>query len=143
MTSPTPTPLEAEELIATADRLGRAVRDGSSWRYVSWLAGTAVANLMYLTALGVVGTDTAVLVISAAFGVCLLGLSLALLPGVRVNKAGFSRRWIAAVVGWGVAYALTMGLGVVFFRGELAFWLPAAAISTLPLVLGARAEAKA
>lgn len=138
-----PKPLEAAEMVATADRLRRAVRDESSWRYVCWLAAMAPTTLLYLVGLAVVRTDTDALVISGVFGACVFGLAVALLPGVRVNKAGFPRRWVTAMVAWGIAFAVTMVLGLLLFRGELAFWLPAAVITALPLALGARAEARA
>jgi hypothetical protein len=137
-------PADAADLVATAERMERAVRDGSTWVYVSWLVGMAVATLMYLTGLGVLGSDDrSTLVFSLAFGVCVAGLSIGLLPRARVSRAGFSRRWALAVVGWGVVYAAAMFIGLFFFRGELAFWLPAAVAAALPLVLGARAEARA
>lgn len=134
-------PSEAADLVATAERLQRAVRDGASWVYVSWLAGLAVANTMYLTGLGVAGHhDPSVLVVSLAFGVCVAGLSLGLLPRARVSSAGFPRRLAAAMVGWAVVFAVLITVGLLFFRGELAFWLPAAVVVALPLVLGVRAE---
>jgi hypothetical protein len=137
-------PTAAADLLATADRLQRAVHDGGgSWVYVSWLVGMAVATAMYLSGLGVADTDRSVLVISVVFGVCVAGLSLGLLPRARASRVGFPRRWVASVVGWGVLYAASMLLGLLFFRAEPAFWLPAAALSALPLVLGARAEAAA
>ncbi len=104
----------------------------------------AVATLMYGTGLGLAGADDdAVGVVSGVFGVCLAALSFTLLPGARVSSAGFGRRWVRAVAGWGVLYAAMMVLGLNLFRGDLAFWLPAAVAAALPLALGARAEARA
>jgi hypothetical protein len=133
----------AAELLATAERLRRAVRDGGSWVYVSWLVGMAVATAMFLAALAVSASDAAILVVSAAFAVCVAGLGLGLLPRARVNRAGFSRRFALAVVGWGALFAAAVVVGLYAFRGEPAFWLPAAVVVALPLVLGARAEAAA
>lgn len=135
---------EAANLVATAERLQNAVR-GASWVHVSWLVGWAVASFMYLTALGAIGyrDNRAVLVVSLAFGVCAVGLCVGLLPRAKVIRVGFGRRWTLAVAGWGVLYAVTMIVGLLVFRGELAFWLPMAVLSSVPLVLGARAEIRA
>lgn len=144
MSAPLPTPYEAAGLVQAADRMHTAVRGASAWRYVAWLSGMAVATLMYFTGLGLLGEDDrGVGVLSIAFGLSIAVLSLTLLPGARVSSAGFARRWAQAVLGWGVLYAAGMLLGLMVFRGELAFWLPAAVLAALPLVLGARAEARA
>ena len=143
MTTPLPGPHEAARLVQTADHMHTAVRGAASWRYVAWLTGMATTTLMYLTGLGLTEEDRTVGVLSAAFGLCVVTLSLTLLPGARVASAGFGRRWVRAVAGWGVLYSAAMVLGMTVFRGELAFWLPAAVLAALPLALGARAEARA
>ena len=143
MTASRPDATEAAHLVATAERLGRAVRDGSSWRYVAWLTGMAAADVGYLAALGVADADPDVLVVSLAFVASVAGLSLGLLPGARASSAGFSRRWVTAVAAWGALYAVALVVGLLAFRAEPAFWLPAAVVTALPLVLGARAEARA
>jgi hypothetical protein len=133
----------AADLVASADRIGRAVRAGASWHHVTWLTGMAVADALYLAGLGTAADDRAVLVLSLAFAACVAALSVGALPGARVTKAGFPRRWVAAVVGWGVLFGAAMWVGLLLFRGEPAFWLVAAPVTALPLVLGARAEARA
>ena len=143
MSAPLPSPHEAAALVGTADRMSSAVRGAASWRYVAWLTGMAVATVMYLVAMGLVDGDTEVLVLSVPFAASVAVLSVALLPGSRVSTVGFGRRWVGAVVGWGLLYAASMLLGLLVFRGEVAFWLPAAFVTALPLVLGARAEARA
>ncbi len=143
MSAPLPSPHEAADLLGTVDRVHARVRGAASWRYVGWLSGMAVATVMYLAAMGLVGSDTEVLVLSIPFAVCVAGLSVTLLPGSRVSSTGFARRWITALVSWGVLYAASLVIGLSFFRGVVAFWLPAAIVTALPLVLGARAEARA
>ncbi len=144
MTASLPTPHEAAGLVATADRLEATVRGAAGWRYIAWLTGMAVATLQYGVGLGVAATDDrAGLGLSAAFGACVAVLSLTLLPGARVNRPGFGTRWVRAVVPWGMLFAAMMVLGLLVFRGEVGFWLPAAVLTALPLALGARAESRA
>lgn len=142
MSAPLPSPHEAADLLDAADRMHAMVHGAASWRYIAWLTGMAVATVVFLTAMGLVDGDTEVLVLTAPFVLCIAVLSLTLLPGSRVSSAGFGRRWVGAVVGWGVLYGATMTLGLNVFRGEVAFWLAAAVVTAVPLVLGARAEAR-
>lgn len=140
---PAPASPEAADLVAIADRLRTSVRHAAAWRYVSWLVGMAVATVMYLAGLGVAAhDDTAVLAVSLVFGACVAVLSVALLPGARVTSAGFTRRWARAVLAWGLLYGASMLLGLLLFRGELLFWIPAGVVAAVPLALGARAEAR-
>jgi hypothetical protein len=144
MTAPQPTPHEAAGLVATAGRLEATVRGAAGWRYIAWLTGMTVATVQYGVALGVAAVDDpAGLSLSAAFLVCVAVLSLTLLPGALVNRPGFAARWVRAVVPWGLLFAAMMVIGLLVFRGEPAFWFPAALVTALPLALGARAEARA
>ncbi len=143
MSAPLPTPHEAAGLLDTADRMHATVRGAASWRYIAWLTGMAVATVMYLVAMGLVGDEREVLVLTAPFLLCIAVLCLALLPGARVNSAGFGRRWGAAVGGWGALYGASMGIGLGAFRGEIGFWAVAALVTALPLLWGARAETRA
>jgi len=136
-----PTPGEAARMVADVERIGTAVRTADAWRYVAWLVGMAVATVMYLTGLGVSGTDEPlILATSGVFVLCVAALSVGLLPGSRVTTAGLGRRWASALVGWAVLFAAVMVLGLLVWRGELAFWIPGGILAALPLVLGARAE---
>lgn len=139
--SQVPTPGEAARLVADVDRIGAAIRTADAWRYVAWLAGMAVATVMYATSLGVAGTDEALIVTaSVVFALCVGALSACLLPGSRVTTAGLGRRWTVALLSWGALFAALMTLGLLVWRGEPAFWVPGGIVAAVPLVLGARAE---
>ena len=138
-----PTPSEAGALLAKAESTSRQVRTGSGARTGAWLVGMAVATFSYLTSMGIAGTsDSRVVLASTVFGVVVAALSLGLLPGVRVNRAGFGRRWVAAVATWGLLYATGLIAGVYLMRDVLVYWPLAGALVALPLALGARAEAR-
>lgn len=128
-------------MVADVERIGTTVRTADAWRYVAWLVGMAVATAMYLTGLGVSGhDDTLVVATSGVFALCVAVLSVGLLPGSRVLSAGLGRRWTVALLGWAALLAAVMALGLLVWRGELAFWIPGAVLAALPLALGARAE---
>ncbi len=50
---------------------------------------------------------------------------------------GHKRRSILAFGGWGVLYGATLLVGEYLFPGEPGFWVLAAAITAVPLVLAA------
>ena len=82
-------------------------------------------------------------VLAGAYGVTLLVLSLALLPGAPVTKQGMGRRWIVALAGWGVTYAVSLVVGLTWLRESVLFWLLAAVVVTAPLAVGAWREGRA
>lgn len=48
------------------------------------------------------------------------------------------------MLAWGATYGTCMAVGLIAFRAEPAFWVPAAVVTTLPLTVGAlRANAGA
>lgn len=134
---------KAADLITTAEQMRTSVRAAARWRFVSWLSGMAVATVLYFTGLGLAVDDRGVLVVTGVFVACVAGLSIGLLAGARTSPLGLPRRWAWAVGGWGALFGLAMSVGMSSFRGQLLFWVPVAVVAVLPLVLGARAEARA
>lgn len=53
----------------------------------------------------------------------------------RVTLRGHKRRTILAFGGWGVLYGATLLLGKYQFADDPAFWVPAAVVTAVPLVL--------
>ncbi|GAB7191458.1 hypothetical protein NUM3379_21650 [Kineococcus sp. NUM-3379] len=136
-----PTPSEAGVLLHKAELTARTTRAGASALPACWLTGMAAANLLYFTGVGLAGTDeTEGLLLSGVFLVVVLGLTASLLPASRVSRVGFSRRWVASVVTWGVLFALGLTAGLTLLPGVLAYWPLAGALVALPLALGARGE---
>lgn len=138
-----PTPDEARALLRSTATSAAAVRDIGGNRHAQWLTGHAVAVFSYFAALATADQDVAVLVSSLAYAAALATLSMTLLPGATVSKSGMGHRWLRALLWWGGIYAVCMVAGLSFFRAEPAFWLPAAVVTALPLVLGALRENRA
>lgn len=135
---------DANRLLAESERLSASVRAAESYRYVGWLIGMAAASALYLTSLGVAGNDEVnIVATSAVFLAVVAVLSVSLLPGARVAKRGFSTRWGMAVGAWGAVFGAVMAVGLPIFPGALWFWIPAGFISAVPLIVGARMEARA
>ena len=139
MSDPHPPAGSAADLLAVDARMQAAVRSAAG-RYAGWLVAFAATNVMYLTALGLVRDDGDVGWLTGAYLVCVAGLCLAFFRGARITAAGFSRRFSRAMLSWGAVYGATVLLGLLFFRAEPAFWVPAALLCAVPLLLGARAE---
>jgi hypothetical protein len=142
MSEPEPGALLAADYLATDARMQAAVR-AASFRYVGWLVAFAALNVVYLTALGLLTEDGPVLWLTAAYLLCTAGVTVSFLSGLRLTPSGFSRRWVCALLSWGAVFAAVLVLGLLFFRGQPLFWFPASLVSAVPLVLGARAEARA
>ena len=139
MSQSEPGPATAAEYLATDARMAAAVRAGAL-RYVGWLLAFAALTVMYLTALGTHTEDGPVGWLTAAYLLCTAGLTVSFLAGVPLASVGFERRWVRALGIWGAVFAVVLVVGLLVFRGQPAFWLPAALASAVPLVWGARAE---
>lgn len=138
-----PTPEEARALLRSTTSSAAAVRDIGGNRHAQWLTGHAVAVFSYFAALATADQDVEVLVSSLAYAAALAVLSVTLLPGATVSKSGMGRRWLRALLWWGVVYAVCMVVGLSLFPAEPAFWLPAAVVTALPLAVGALRENRA
>ena len=137
-----PTPAVAADYLATDERMAAAVRAGAL-RYVGWLLAFAALNVMYLTALGLHTEDGPVGWLTVAYLLCTAGLTVSFLSGARLTSRGFDRRFVRALGVWGAVFAVVLVVGLLVFRGQPAFWLPASLVCAVPLVLGARAELRA
>lgn len=142
-TTQDPTPDEARALLRSSASAASAVREIAGNRHGQWLACHAAATFLYFTAMGIADDDTEVGIASWAFGLVLAVMFVALLRGARVAKAGFGRRWVTAMVTWGVLYSAGMVVGGFVYPGEPRFWLPAGVVAALPLVIGAWRENRA
>ncbi|MCU1418054.1 MAG: hypothetical protein JWP32_2228 [Schumannella sp.] len=84
-----------------------------------------------------------IVAVSVVYAAVLLAISVLLLPGALVASRGFAVRWGIAVGIWGGILGLAVGLGVPLFPGALWFWIPSGFLTAVPLVIAARAEARA
>lgn len=107
----------------------------------TWLVGMAVATTAYLVSVGLAGREPFELVVqSTTFAVIITALGFALLPALTVARRGFSARFGMIVGVWGGLFGIAMGVGLAVVPGVLLFWVPAALITSAPLVVGAALE---
>ncbi len=137
-----PGPRLVEDSLATDARMRAAVR-AESLRYVHWLTAFAALNVVYLTGLGLLTEDGPVLWLTLAYLVGTAAVTVVLLAGVRLTSVGFSRRFVRAMLSWAAVFAVVLLAGLLAFRGEPTFWFLASLAGAAPLLLGARAEARA
>lgn len=116
--------------------------ESTSYRGITWLGGMAAMTLAYLSVLGTVGTDRAVLLVSLVFAVSVGAFTVAC-RGPALFAGNLDGPWRNYVVAWGALFALTMTGGMLQFRADPGFWLTAAAVTAAPLILGAANQARA
>ena len=130
----------AARLVADADRLAGSV-DAAARGYARYLLGLGTVTAAWFVALGLVGaSDRGVLITGVGFGLAVAALSVGILPRVPASRRGFARRWVASMAGWAVTLAVTLTVGLLVFRPDLAYWLVAAPLAAAPALIGALAE---
>ena len=144
MTSPTnPTPDEARQLLALTAGAAGSLRAAGQNRHAQWLTGLATSTFMFYVGLSTIPDDGPALVLCGAYMATALVLSIALLRGAPVSKEGMGRRWVGALGGWGVAYGVSLIVGLTWLRESTLFWLLSAFVVTAPLAVGAWREGRA
>ena len=143
MTSTNPTPDEARQLLALSAGAAGSLRAAGQNRHAQWLTGLATSTFMFYVGLSTIPDDTGALVLCGAYMATAAVLAFALLRGALVTKEGMPRRWWVAIRGWGVAYGVTLIVGLTWLRESVLFWLLASVVVTAPLALGAWREGRA
>lgn len=132
---------QAASDLADADRAAGRVRRQSRWmaRYMgAFAAGFAVLTLI----LGLVEPRW---LSWPASGVLWAGLTTAMVVWANRRPAtarGVGRRALWGWLGTGVLYGVALFAGIPGQLGNLAYWLPAAAVVALPLAVAAWREAR-
>lgn len=118
----------AQHLAATAHARG--------WRWIRiYLTGWAAGGVVLVLLIGLAGT-TGMIVGMAGWAVLVgVGVTWSRRQGFVVNATG--RRLGVAAGLWGAAYGLVLAVGLPAASGDPAFWIPAAAFTTVPLLLAA------
>jgi len=129
-----PTRTEAEATLASARTARTSLVAGGNWlrRYLLVFAAASVPVVLLIGLGGQRGATIGTM------------LWLFLVAGMswwgarqHVVLRGHKRRSFLAFGGWGVLYGATLLVGVYLFPGQPGFWVPAAVITPVPLVLGA------
>ena len=127
-----PTRTEVESALAGAHTARTSLAARGNWlrTYLLVFAASSVA-LVLLIGLD----DRRGATIGTTLWICLVAVMSWWGARQRVILRGHKRRSFLAFGGWGVLYGATVLFGMFLFPGQPAFWVPAAVITPVPLVL--------
>ena len=132
---PAPSPTEATSALEHAARLAASTRT-RGWRWVRlYLSGWAAASVGLVLALGLGGRIGFVVGMSAWAAIVTAGVTWAARQGSMA--AGTRRRLVFGAGSWALVYGATLFVGLDRFAGDVTFWVPAALVSAVPLLLAA------
>ncbi|GGI47415.1 hypothetical protein BCL57_002112 [Agromyces flavus] len=140
--APTPDAATAAAHLREAAAAGRTVAVQGSASASAWLTGLAAASAMYLFSLGWFerSDEGPILALSLAFAAVLGVLSIVHLRRLRAASLGFSRRFGMAVGGWGIAFAVSLALGLLLYPASPVFFALAAIATAVPPLHGSLRE---
>lgn len=128
-------PLDAAAALDRADRLAGATR-ARGWRWVRlYLTGWAVASIGLVLAIGLGGRVGFVVGMAAWVAIVTVGATWAARQGALA--VGTRRRIAVGAVSWAVVYGAVLVAGLVVWPGSVAYWVPAALVSAVPLLVAA------
>lgn len=128
------------DVLAWADRFDTVVRRRSRW-YVRYLVAFGFVALGGTAVPGFVSALWAGAIFAAAFGG--FGVAIVISTGREPTLArGYLRRHAVLLAVWTIVFLTVIGVGVVVFPQDPAWWLPGAAAASLPFFLGAYLEAR-
>ena len=143
MTSTNPTPDEARQLLAMTAGAAGSLRAAGQNRHAQWLTGLATSTFMFYVGLSTIPDDGPALVLCGAYMRYRRRPVDRAAPGAPMTKEGMGRRWVSAIRTWGVAYAVSLVVGLTWLRESVLFWLLASVVVTAPLAVGAWREGRA
>ncbi|WP_017591877.1 hypothetical protein [Nocardiopsis potens] len=126
--------------LSAADEIAGRVRRRGTW-YAGFCAGAAAASLAGVFAIGM-SPDPWWTVPASALIAAFVALAV---YGARqpVSPRGFAAWHTGSMAAWGVLYAAALGIGMAVFPGEISWWMPAAAATTLPFLAAGAAALRA
>lgn len=131
-TTTTPTPREAAAALDLAARsTARTAGIGHRWvrsLLLAWAAMT-IAVVLLVGLGGIPG-----IVIGSLIGPLFAGTIAVWAARQGIRARSLNGRYLLAVVLWAVLYGATLVLGLPAQAGNLAYWLPAALVTAVPMV---------
>ena len=143
MTSTNPTPDEARQLLAMTAGAAGSLRAAGQNRHAQWLTGLATSTFMFYVGLSTIPDSR-----PGARPVRRLH-ALRRRPVVRAaprgsdDQGGHGPPLGQRDPGWGVAYGVSLIVGLNWLQESVLFWLLASVVVTAPLAVGAWREGRA
>lgn len=138
-----PTPEQAAAALALAQQHRSSVAKPVIAVRVA-MAGFAMASAAALLIMGLVdGIGSVIGSTAMLFGAIIALLTVAAPAQKKVREKNFTRRYLVAILSWGVIYAATVWAGISFFPGAPLFWIAGAVLSAVPAAWFALSQASA
>ncbi|MFK0293387.1 hypothetical protein ACIQU6_23310 [Streptomyces sp. NPDC090442] len=131
---------DAAAALARATQLGSTVREGTRW-YVRYQYVYGAAAGLAVLAIGLWKAPYGVAV-GTGFWVAMVAWLSVYAARQPVARQGFGIRHGIMIGTWALLYAAVLTLGVIFFPGVAAWWVPGAVVVALPGLIGGYLEAR-
>lgn len=132
--------MEPAAALARARELDATVRSGSMW-YVRYQLIYASAAAVAVFTLGLLSSPAGVAIVTVCWFIVIAALIIYALRQ-PVTRRGFGRRHTFMILAWAVLYQAVLMPGVLWFEGDLRWWLPGAVVVAAPGLVGAYLEAR-
>ena len=126
---------EAGIALADAARVQQVVNRGENRWPARYLGAFGLAMLLLFPLIGLLG-PAGVVSFTTGWAV-VISVMVPYATRQRVTRGGQSRRMLVAWGAWAAIYGAALVLGEVFFRAQIAYWVPAAFLVAAPLLVGA------
>ncbi|WP_426987789.1 hypothetical protein [Pseudarthrobacter sp. Y6] len=129
-TSASPTPAEAQELLAKAQSIGATSINAAAWPVAMVFTSLAILGSMLMIGMHIVShTGYGAPLLATAVGIW--GAATACIwPMFQTStKAGYTSRFLTSLIAYFVLYGIALGVGASLFRdGNLWFYMSAAVV---------------
>lgn len=127
-TTDSPSPEQAQELLARADSIGAASTNAAAWPVAMIFTSLAILGSMLMVGMQIVShTGYGAPLLAASVGIW-AAVTAMIWPMMQTStKAGYTKRFLTSLIAYFALYAVALGAGVSLFRdGNLWFYIPAA-----------------
>ncbi|MEO5778934.1 MULTISPECIES: hypothetical protein [Arthrobacter] len=129
-TSGSPSPAQAQALLARADSIGAASTNAAAWPVAMIFTSLAILGSMLMIGMQIVShTGYGAPLLATSAGVWAAATASIWPMFQRSTKAGYTKRYLTSLAAYFALYGVALGVGVSFFRdGNLWFYIPAAIV---------------
>ncbi|WP_434616228.1 hypothetical protein [Arthrobacter sp. A5] len=129
-TTGSPSPAQAQALLAKADSIGAASTNAAAWPVAIIFTSLAILGSMLMIGMQIVShTGYGAPLLAAAVGVWAVATASIWPMFQRSTKVGFTKRFLTSLAAYFALYGVALGVGVSLFRdGNLWFYISSAIV---------------